>query len=146
MKLVVPRSTRARFVGVLAIAALSGAAVVATMAFAHTVHHANRVTLSHAAPQAANPARALYRGKVRSAKHACEKNREVQVFHVTPPNDTRVARTRSNGAGDWKASGALVPNGDKVYALIETKVLKANANHDHSCKVDRSGNRRFPYP
>jgi hypothetical protein len=145
MKLAESRSTRTRFAAALAVAALTGAAVIAAVAIAHTVHYPNHVTLTKAV-LTGNPGQALYRGRVLSSKPRCEVNREVQVFHVQPNGAVRVARGRSNGAGDWKANGSPVPNGDKVYALIETKVLKANANHDHSCKVDRSSKRAFPYP
>jgi hypothetical protein len=145
MKLTESGSTRARSVTVLALAVLTGAAVLAAVAIAHTAHYPNHVTLTKAV-LTGNPGQALYKGRVVSSKDRCEVNREVQVFHVQPNGAVRVARGRSNGAGDWKASGSRVPNGDKVYALIETKVLKANANHDHSCKVDRSSKRAFPYP
>jgi hypothetical protein len=141
---IVPRAPRSRLAGLVAVASLIGAALIASLAFAHTYAYPNQVTLSKARPLGG--AIAVYKGRVLSGKLRCKVAREVQIFHATPNPDIRVARGYSHAGGYWKVKGARVPNGNKVYALIETKVLAQNPNHDHTCLVDRSTNRKFPYP
>jgi hypothetical protein len=146
MKVLVSRLARPRFGAVVAVAALTGAAVIAAVAMAHNVAHSNSVTITRAGPIATPPGRAFYKGQVVSPKHACEVAREVQVFHVVATGDVRIGRARSTNAGLWKDDGPRVPKGDKIYALIETKVLNAPPGHNHTCKVARSAPVAFPYP
>jgi hypothetical protein len=138
------KSIGSRVLGLVAVAVMAGAAVVASLAFAHNKNYANQVTLTKAVPR--TPAIATYKGRVNSSRARCERNREVQVWNATPNPDVRVARTRTAPTGRWKVKGARVPNGDQVYALIETKVLLGNAAHNHTCAVDRSPNVTFPKP
>jgi hypothetical protein len=143
-EMAVPRSTRSRAVGVIAVAAMAGTAVVASLAIAHNQAFPNQVKLTKAV--GISPALAKYKGRVNSPKARCERNREVQIWNATPTPDVRVGRTRTGPTGVWVDKGARVPNGDKVYALIETKVLLSNAAHDHTCVVDTSPNVVFPKP
>ena len=131
-------------VGGVAVSVLAGAAMVASLAFAHNKTFSNQVTLTRAVQYAPNVA--SYQGRVNSPRANCERNREVQVFNVSANPDVRVARTHTTPTGFWKVKGSLVPNGDKVQALIETKVLPAPPGHNHSCDVDRSPNVVFPRP
>jgi hypothetical protein len=140
----VSRAIRSRVLGLVAVAVMAGAAVVASLAFAHNVNYPNQVTLRKAIPR--TPAIATYKGRVNSPRARCERNREVQVWNATPNPDVRVARGRTAPDGRYKVKGARVPNGDEVYTLIETKVLLGNAAHNHTCAVDTSPNVTFPKP
>jgi hypothetical protein len=121
--------------------ALAGAAVVASLAIAHNQAFSNAVTLRHAGPGG------KYKGKVNSGNARCERNREVQVWRRKASGDVRQGTTYTDALGRWSlfAPPGLGPN-RKVYALIETKVLVSNAQHNHSCPVDRSPVRTIPYP
>ncbi len=132
--------------GVLvALAAVAiGATAVTAVALAHTAAFNNVARITKTIDQGAGDA--TYKGKITSPVARCERFREVQIYDASVQPNQRVARGRSNGIGDWKANGASVPAGHKVYAQLETKVLKSNAVHDHTCKVHRSGKRPLPYP
>ena len=124
-----------------AVAALAGGAVLAGLAIAHNRTFSNSVTLRYAGPGG------KYNGRVNSGIARCERNREVQVWRRKASGDVRQGTTFTNAAGRWNlfASPGLGPN-RKVYALIETKVLVGNAQHNHNCAVDRSPVRTIPYP
>jgi hypothetical protein len=138
------RASRQRLIGIVAVAVLVAAALVASLAIAHNKAFSNQVSLTKAVPY--GPALAVYQGRVTSPRANCERNREVQIFNVTANPDVRVARTRTTPAGAYKVKGAQVPNGNKVQALIETKVLPAPPGHNHTCNVDRSPNVVYPHP
>ena len=144
MDIEISRANRQRVIGVVAVAVLAGAALIASLAFAHNRAFPNQVSLTKAAPY--GPALAVYKGRVTSPKAKCERNREVQIFNVTANPDVRVARSHTTPVGTYKIKGAQVPNGDKVQALIETKVLPAPPGHNHSCNVDRSPTVVYPHP
>ena len=80
MKVLVSRLARPRFGAVFAVAALTGATMIAAVAMAHNVAHSNSVTITRAGPIPTPPGRAFYKGQVVSPKHACEVAREVQAY------------------------------------------------------------------
>jgi hypothetical protein len=133
-----------RVVGLVAVAVLAGAAVVAGMAVAHDKTFSNSVTLTEA--KRLSPAVGVYGGRVRSPNPRCPRVREVQVYRADVNPEVRLFATRTQPGGRWRRKGPALPNGAKVYALIETKVLRSNAAHDHVCPVDRSPVRTIPYP
>jgi hypothetical protein len=124
-----------------AVVALAGAATVTSLAIAHNKQFSNAVTVDRAGSGG------KYRGQVNSRVKGCFQNREVQVWRRKASGDVRQGTTYTNNAGRWAlfAPPGLGPN-RKVYALIETKVLLSNQNHDHLCPVDRSPVRTIPYP
>ena len=138
------RPARRRMAGAVGVAVLVGAALIASLALAHNRVFPSHVTLVKAVQYAPNVG--LYQGHVFSPRANCKRNREVQVFNVTANPDVRVARKYTGPNGFWKVKGALAPNGDKVQALIETKVLPAPPGHNHSCHLDRSPTVVFPHP
>ena len=127
----------------IACAVLVAAAVAATVAPAHNVNFANQVTLTYAKDYGNL---GLYKGRVNSARANCERNREVQIFRVDNPSDVRIARGRTYASGAYKIKGTQIAAGQKAYALIETKVIPTGAGHNHTCAVDRSPVRTYPYP
>jgi hypothetical protein len=135
------RVLRSRLLGVVAVVALAGAAVLASLAIAHNKRFSNSVTLKRAGSGG------KYLGQVNSARPRCEANREVQVWRRKASGDVRQGTTFTNAAGRWNlvATPGLGP-GKVVYALIEAKVLVGTAQHNHVCAVDRSPLRTTPYP
>jgi hypothetical protein len=145
-------ANRIRLRGIaLAVAALAGTALVASLALAHNRVFPNSVTLTRAAPINPGGVAAVYRGRVLSNRANCKRNREVQVWRADVNPEVRLFTTRTRnsagGLGYWLRKNPALPNGAKVYALIETKVLPPfTAAHDHTCPVDRSPVRTVPYP
>ena len=143
---------RTRVVGVVAVGALAGAAVVAGLAIAHNRVFPNSVTVTQARPiNPAGGAAGVYSGRVLSGRANCKRNREVQVWRADVNPEVRLFTTRTKyaagGLGYWRRKAPALPNGAKVYALIETKVIPPfTAAHDHTCPVDRSPVRTIPYP
>jgi hypothetical protein len=127
--------------GLLAIVAVSGTAGVAT---AHNKEFSNSVVVKEARQYAPNVD--SYGGRVKSGNARCKRHREVQVYRVDVTPEVRLFSTRTGPGGYWRRKGPDLPDGAKVYALIETKVLASNAAHDHTCPVDRSPVRTMPYP
>ena len=144
MKTTVARVVRSRLVAVVTVAALGAGAVVASLAIAHNVVYPSDVVVNKASPSGAW----FYKGRVLSAKVPCKANREVQVYHANPTPDVRLGTVFTNADGRWRLAGPALPNGQKVYALIETKVLNPPnpPGHNHTCRLDRSANRTIPYP
>jgi hypothetical protein len=142
MRTTVARVVRSRLVALVTVAALGTGALVASLAIAHNVVYPSQVVVKKASPAG------LYRGRVLSAKVPCKVNREVQVYHANPNPDVRLGTVFTNGAGRWTLAGPALPNGHKVYALIETKVLNPPnpPGHNHTCSLDRSPKRAIPYP
>lgn len=135
---------RVRLVGLVTMAALGGAAMTAGLAIAHDRAFSNSVTVGKA--KRLGPAVGLYSGRVRSGNVRCPRVREVQVYRADVSPEVRLFSTRATSTGRWRRKGPALPNGAKVYALIETKVLASTAAHDHVCPVDRSPVRTIPYP
>jgi hypothetical protein len=135
-----------RMVGVLAAVAVGGVALTTGIATGHNKEWSNSVTLTEARQYAPNID--SYGGRVKSANPRCKRRREVQVYRadVTPEVRLFSTRTPAGSSGRWRRKGPDLPDGAKVYALIETKVLASNAAHDHICPVDRSPVRTIPYP
>jgi hypothetical protein len=134
---------------VAAVAALTGAAALAGLAIGHNRQFSNSVTVTKAKNR--TPAVAVIRGRVLSGLPNCKRNREVQVYRADVNPEVRLFTTRTSysagGLGYWARKTPALPNGAKVYALIETKVLPPfTAAHDHTCPVDRSPVRTIPYP
>jgi hypothetical protein len=142
------RSVRPRKGVAFAVIALVGAIALASLAIAHNRQFSNSVTLAHAKNR--TPAVAVIRGRVKSGLPHCKRYREVQVYRADVNPEVRLFTTRTGtGAtlGLWRRKTPALPNGAKVYALIETKVVPpSNAAHDHTCPVDRSPVRTIPYP
>lgn len=72
------------------------------------------------------------KGKVKSGKSKCKKNRKVSVYHdVAPPGpgpeDFLLGSTRTNDRGRWAVNTVFAP--DKVYAVVKK---------NKSCKGDTS--------
>jgi len=134
----------AKLIGVVAVTVLAGATVVASLAVAHNKAFSNSVTLTEA--KRLGPAVGSYGGRVLSANPRCPRVREVQLYRADVNPEVRLFTTRTTPAGRWRRKGPALPDGAKVYALIETKVLRSNAAHDHVCRVDRSPVRTIPYP
>lgn len=111
---------------------------------AHNRAFANSVSLREATPLA--PGLDRYSGRVRSRHPRCRRRREVQVYRADVNPEVRLFSTRTSRRGRWLKKGPAVPAGAEVYALIETKVLRSSAAHDHICPVDRSPVRTTPYP
>lgn len=138
MKITRAQGTRTRILAVMALAALAAAAVAASLAFAHNVVYPNQAVVKKAKTNG------NYRGRVNAAKVPCKVNREVQIWHINPNPDVRLGTVFTNGVGRWIFAGPALPAGQKVYALIETKVLPPIPNppgHNHTCRVDRSPNK-----
>jgi hypothetical protein len=133
-----------RSVGVTATVALAGAALTAGIATGHNKDFANSVTLAEARQYAPNID--SYGGRVTSGRPRCKRRREVQIWRADVTPEVRVLTTRTGPFGRYRRKGPDLPNGAKVYALIETKVLASNAAHDHICPVDRSPVRTMPHP
>jgi hypothetical protein len=144
VKLAIVQTGRSRVIGLVAVAAVSSGAALTGSAIAHTHVYSNAVKVNKAPPGVGGLA--IYSGRVTSPKHRCRVHREVQVYHANPNPDVRLGTRITTPGGKWKLKAASVPNGHQVYALIETKVLKQTANHDHTCAVDRSPDRTVPYP
>jgi hypothetical protein len=114
-------------------------ALLAELARGHTAAFNSQVTISYAKGT-------LVRGQVVSGKAPCKRHREVQVYRVDPGGNTRLGTVYSVPNGDWKLKGVALANGQKLFALIETKVLRQSAAHDHTCTLDRSPSVIVPYP
>jgi hypothetical protein len=142
-------AVRSRVVVVLTVSAFAGAAALASLAIAHNRVFSNSVTITKAKNR--TPAAAVIRGRVLSGLPNCKRNREVQVWRADVTPEVRLFTTRTSyaagGLGYWARKTPALPNGAKVYALIETKVVPPfTAAHDHTCPVDRSPVRTIPYP
>jgi hypothetical protein len=151
MNLADKRGIRSRLLGAAAVAVLVGAAVFAALAIAHNRVFPNSVTLTKAGPNSPGGAANIFRGRVLSGRANCKRQREVQVWRADVSPEVRLFTTRTGSAGlapgSWRRKIPALPNGAKVYALIETKVLPPfTAAHDHTCPVDRSPVRTIPYP
>ena len=133
-----------KLIGIVAATALAGATVLADLATAHDKAFSNSVTLTEA--NRLGPAVGAYGGRVLSANPRCPRVREVQVYRADVTPEVRLFTTRTTPGGRWRRKGPALPDGAKVYALIETKVLRSSAAHDHVCRVDRSPVRTIPYP
>ena len=137
-------SRRATLAAVV-VAALAGAIVATSIAPAHNVSFGNQVNLNRARDYLASNY-ADYKGQVSSSKPNCKRNREVQIWRVDTPSDVRLKTTHTTPTGFFRVKGPQVAAGEKVYALIETKVIPSGAGHNHTCRVDRSPVRTYPYP
>lgn len=133
-----------RTVGSVIVTAVAAMALVTGVAGAHDNAIPNSVTLTKAKHY--GPGVWEYKGRVRSSNSRCERHREVQVYRADVNPEVRLFTTRTGASGRWKRKGPVLPNGAKVYALIETRVIVSNGAHDHICKVDRSPVRTVPYP
>jgi hypothetical protein len=130
--------------GVLAGVVVSAATVAAGVAMAHNKEFSNSVTLAEARQYAPNLD--SYGGRVISGHPRCKRRREVQIWRADVTPEVRVLTTRTGPYGRYRRKGPDLPNGAKVYALIETRVLLSNGAHDHTCPVDRSPVRTMPHP
>ena len=139
------RKPRRKIFTAMVVAALAGTVIVTSLAPAHNVNFGNQVNLNRANDYLASPY-AIYQGRVFSSRPNCKRYREVQIWRVANPSDVRLKTTRTSPTGFFRAKGPQVANGQKVYALIETKVIPAGAGHNHTCVVDRSAVRTYPYP
>jgi len=139
------RKPRRSVLAVIAAAALAGTVVATSIAPAHNVNFGNQVNLNRARDYLASNY-ADYKGRVFSNRPNCERYREVQIWRVANPSDIRLRTTRTTPTGFFRVKGPQVANGQKVYALIETKVIPSGAGHNHTCAVDRSPVRTYPYP
>ena len=137
------RSSRKTMAAVV-IAALAGVVIVTSLASAHNVAFNNNVVVDRAYDYGAN--QGLYKGRVLTNRAPCKQNREVQIWRIANPSDVRITTTRTNNVGQWKVTAARLAPGSKLYALIETKVLPSPPGHNHTCRLDRSGIRAYPYP
>jgi hypothetical protein len=143
------RAARSRLAWIVVVIALAGATVLASLAIAHDRVFSNSLTVTKA--KRISPAVAVFRGRVLSGLPNCKRNREVQVWRADVNPEVRLFTTRTSyaagGLGHWARKAPALPNGAKVYALIETKVVPPfTAAHDHTCPVDRSPVRTIPYP
>jgi hypothetical protein len=140
---------RSRIAVLVGVVALTGVAALASFAIAHDREFANSVTVTKAKNR--TPVSGLIRGRVISGLPHCKRNREVQVWRADVNPEVRLFTTRTRysagGLGYWLRKTPALPNGAKIYALIETKVVPPfTAAHDHTCPVDRSPVRTIPYP
>ena len=120
------------------------AAVFGGAAVAHNKRFSNSVSLVEA--KRLSPAIGTYGGRVTSGKPRCRRHREVQIWRADVTPEVRVVTGHTGPGGKYRRKGPALPDGAKVYALIETKVLLGNAAHNHTCPVDRSPVRTIPYP
>ena len=120
------------------------AVAVGGSAVAHNKQFSNSVGLVEA--KRLSPAIGSYGGRVHSGNPRCRRHREVQIWRADVTPEVRLLTTHTGPAGRYRRKGAALPDGAKVYALIETKVLAGSAAHDHTCPVDRSPVRTIPYP
>ena len=130
--------------GLVTTATVACAAVFGGAAVAHNREFSNSVTLVEA--KRLGPNVGTYGGRVNSGRPRCRRHREVQIWRADVTPEVRVLTTHTGPNGRYRRKGAALPDGAKVYALIETKVLVSNAAHDHICPVDRSQPRVSPYP
>jgi len=138
------RSARSRLLATVAVTALAGLAALGGLAIAHDRVYSNAVTLTKA--DRLSPAVGVYRGRVTSGKPNCKRRREVQIYRADVTPEVRILTFRTDNLGRWNRKGPALPDGAKVYALIETKAVPPLAGHDHNCPVDRSPVRTIPYP
>ncbi len=144
-------ANRNRLIWRVPIAALVIVVALAGLAIAHDREFPNSVTVTRAKSSVPGGAAAAYRGRVLSGLANCKRNREVQVYRADVTPEVRLFTTRTKysagGLGYWYRKAPALPNGAKIYALIETKVIPPfTAAHDHTCPVDRSPVRTVPYP
>ena len=102
------RSTAVMFVVALMLTALASSAALA----ASRIEVGSRVTLSTSDP---------FHGKVLSRRDACERNRTVAVYVVTPSGDNLYDTTRSNADGAWSIPAGM-PHGD-FYAVARARSI-----------------------
>jgi hypothetical protein len=121
----------------MVIAAVVGMLVIGVgvgLAPAHTKKFNTRVTIHFDA----SPYGDSFFGKVKSKKHACEKNRKVKVFRRQPGPDAQFdGSDQSDNQGDWRITNGTAAPGN-YYAKAKKKVLKNNNKHKHVCKRGRS--------
>ena len=139
--------SRWKILTLMVVAALAGAVVVTSIAPAHNVTFGNQVSLNRARDYGGPAANlADYKGRVNSTRINCERKREVQIWRVANPSDVHLVTTRTTTTGFFRVKGPRIAAGQKVYALIETKVIPSGGGHNHTCRVDRSPVRTYPYP
>lgn len=76
--------------------------------------------------------RGAFRGRIRSPKKFCKKNRRVVIKRKRPGADKNVGETRSGGRGRWKVPKPNARNG-RYYADVKRKRRKRH-RHSHRCK------------
>lgn len=141
------RKPRRSVLAVIVAVALAGTVIATSIAPAHNVNFRNQVNLSLARDYGGPAANlAIYQGRVNSPRPNCERYREVQIWRVANPSDVRLKTLRTTPTGFFRVKGPRIAAGRKVYALIETKYIPAPAGHNHTCPVDRSPVRTYPYP
>ena len=140
-------NSRRKTIGAVVVAVFAAALVVTSIAPAHNVSFGNQVDLNRARDYGGPGSNlADYKGQVYSSRPNCKRYREVQIWRVDPAGDVRLKTLRTNTTGFFRVKGPRVAAGQKVYALIETKVIPSGAGHSHTCRVDRSPVRTYPYP
>jgi cysteine-rich repeat protein len=113
----------------------AAAAFTAEAASAHTVRFGSQLTAGFIGETN------VFKGRVRSSKGACERDRRVNVFRVTPGPDLRVASDRTDSLGRWQ----VVYNApaDDYYAKASGKDI-GGAGHNHICIPVRTSSFEIP--
>lgn len=109
------------------VACLAVTGAVASMALAHTKRYPTTMTVKRVpGPTSPGfPQNYYYRGRLTSAKPACEKNRTV----IVTAGASRTVKT--DASGRWEIIDTYF---DYLQATAYPKVLLDRGGHDHSCK------------
>ena len=118
---------RFKTVAALLIAMLCVASTALVAQAAKTKYKTN-VTISHTGDAYGS----TFKGKVKSQKKACKKNRKVTVKRVRSGSDQKIGSTKSNKKGKWRVDTAPAQNG-KYYA-----VAKKKSKNNYVCKKGKS--------
>lgn len=79
-----------------------------------------------------------FKGRVRSDREFCEKNRRIVIHRVRPGKDPIVGRGNTNNNGFYAINpGPKVKQGKSYYAVAKRKKKKKH-RHSHVCKRAKS--------
>jgi hypothetical protein len=119
---------------VATVAVLAAAAILAIgggLATAHIKKYGSTVTINF---QEGGAYADQFRGKVRSNKAACKKQRTVKVYRKKPGPDALYGSDKTNKKGKYVVAPGRNATPGNYYAKAKKRVLKKNSLHKHVCK------------
>lgn len=99
----------------------------ADVASAHRYRASSRVSLDYSD--------SAFKGKVRSGRPKCEKNRKVKIKKMRPGRDRVVGRDRTNDRGKFRVRERNAKG--RYYAKVSRR-SRGRYGHTHICKKDAS--------
>lgn len=97
---------------------------------AHRFRQSSTVSIRYDKPR--------FKGRVRSDRDFCKKNRRIVIHRVRPGKDPIVGRGNTNNRGRYSINpGPKVRKGKSYYAIAKRKKKKKH-RHSHVCKRARS--------